>query len=105
MLDHPVRAERMQTGHNADSARRMATCNTLTCQNQIAVHHMGRRLRNRQRFVWTSGNALTTMVAQVGVEAQPIVVLLPGVLRTDIHAGLTVAIHNSLMDAALGMDG
>ena len=105
LLDHPVGVQCMQTGHNTYTAGRMATCNTLTCQNQTAIHHMGRRLRNRQRFVWTSGNALTTMVAHVGVEAQPIVVLLPGVLRTDIHAGLTVAIHNSLMDAALGMDG
>lgn len=105
MLDHPIGAQGVQTGHDAHSAGRMATRNTLTCQNQTAVHDMGRRLRNGQRFVWTSGNALTTMVAPVGVEAQAIVVVLPGGLRTDIHTGLTVAVHNSLMDTALGMDG
>ena len=54
LLDHPVGAQCMQTGNNTDTAGRMATCDSLTCQNEIVVHHMRRGLRNGQRF--TVGN-------------------------------------------------
>ena len=105
LLDHPVGAQCMQTGNNTDTAGRMATCDSLTCQNEIVVHHMRRGLRNGQRFVWTSGNTLSAMVASVGVKAQAIVIVLPGGTWADVHTGLTVAVHNFLMDTPLGMDG
>ena len=105
LLDHPVGANCMQAGHNAYSAWRTATCNALACQNQTAVHHMGCRLWNRQRFVRTGCNAMAAMVANVGVKTQSIVVMFPGGAWANIHTGPTVAVHNSLMDTAFCMDG
>jgi hypothetical protein len=105
LLDHPVGAQCMQTGYNAHSAGCMGSCNALARQNQTTVHHMGCRLRYRQCLVRTSCNALTAMVANVGVKAQAVVFALPSGTRADIHTGLTVAVRNALMHTAFGMDG
>jgi len=95
----------METGYNAHSAGRMVPCNALACQNQTVVHHMGCRLRYRQCFVRTGGNALTATVADIGVKAQAIVVVLPCCAWADIHTGLAAAARNALMHTAFGMDG
>jgi hypothetical protein len=45
------------------------------------------------------------MVANVGVKAQAVVIVLPSGTRADIYTGLTVAVRNALMRTAFGMDG
>lgn len=105
LLNYPVGAQCMQTGYNAHSAGRTATCHALACQNQTAVHHMGCGLWYRQCFVWTGGNALTAMVADVGVKAQAIVIMRPGGTWADVDTGLAAAVRNALVHTAFGMDG
>lgn len=93
----------MQTGYNADRLACTASCDGLARQHQAAIHHMGCRLRYRQRFMRTGRNALAAMVADVGVKAQATVVVLPGGTWANVDAGLATAVRSALVHTSRGM--